>query len=174
MKHFLQGEADSTGLEIYKFVGDGWILFFPPSMSGTDLVNSLETLSATFQRKMEALVRPYLQSRPSVGLTFGVDRGPLVRLEMLDMIEYVGRSLNVAARLQAVVKDDPAPAYKVLFFGPAFSALNVPNDLWRTEIEHHRLRNIRAGESCKCVKLYLKDAMDKKPLRSLEGLSKLV
>lgn len=165
MKRLIEREAPSTGVEIYKFIGDGWILLFPPSIGGTELVNFLETLSGLFKTRLEALVVPRLQDTPAVmGLTFGIDLGPLVRMEMLERIEYIGRSLNVAARLQSTLKEsDPSPAYKVLISMPAFTAIGLPPNLWKTSVEKHALRNIRAGNERQCVKLYLKEANADEP-----------
>lgn len=40
-----------------------------------------------------------------MGLTFGADKGQMIRLFMSNQREYIGRPLNIAARLQAAVKD---------------------------------------------------------------------
>jgi class 3 adenylate cyclase len=39
-----------------------------------------------------------------MSLTFGIDSGDLIKLEMNEQAEYVGRPLNVAARLQGAAK----------------------------------------------------------------------
>ncbi|MCB2007245.1 MAG: hypothetical protein KDH93_19670, partial [Rhodoferax sp.] len=68
-----------------------------------------------------------LSSIPShLGLTFGVDEGSLVRMVMNSRREYVGRAINVAARLQSATKNmgEPAPGL-MLISNNAFVRLKI-------------------------------------------------
>lgn len=123
LRTFLRAESVGQGFEVYKFIGDGWVLLFPPTVTGEALVSFLEKLCQLFKNKINRLVVPHLQSPPSVmGLTFGIDQGELVRLVMMGNDEYIGRPLNIASRLQGSIKQkDDNPSYKVLFQNPAFT-----------------------------------------------------
>jgi len=160
VKRLLMRESQSLRFEVHKFIGDGWILLFDVGTSGEELIRFLERLSAHFKSEFERWVAPVLKRTPTVtGLTFGIDRGPLVPMVMQQRIEYIGRPLNVAARLQTAIKDrDQRPQYKVLLSKNAYSALRVPNGFRRTVIVRRSLRNINEGKECQFVKVVLRVA----------------
>ena len=160
IKKFLVDNQQLVGYKVYKFVGDGWILLFPDDVNGATLIKFLEALSALFRKEFGPVQRR-LQKRPSIiGLTFGIDKGVLIRMEMMGQTEYIGRALNVAARLQSAIKDtgDDDPAYKCLLSMHAYSDLHLPGELKdRYQRKHTKrvLRNIQGEQPCRCVKLIL-------------------
>jgi class 3 adenylate cyclase len=158
VKQFLRKKAAVLAFDPYKFIGDGWIILFPTNVSGRDLVHFLEELSSFFSRKLKRIVIPHLEHVPSIlGLTFGVDVGPLVRMRMMGKPEYLGRPINVATRLQSGIKDkDDNPAYKVLFSKPAFNRLRLTTDFRKTMPATRKLRNIRNSRRFACMKVWLK------------------
>lgn len=158
LKKFLKHQSEVLGFETYKFIGDGWIILFPPHISGITLVNFLEELSRFFMMKLKTGVIPNLEhSPPILGLTFGVDTGSLVRFTMMTKREYVGRPLNIASRLQSAIKDkDDNPANKVLFSKPSFNQLGIDRSFRKTRPVTRTLRNIRHGKRYACVKMWLK------------------
>src|SRR5437879_1589041 len=52
IKKDLQSEATKRDFEVYKFIGDGWILLFPADVAGTTLIEFLEHLCRVFKRKL--------------------------------------------------------------------------------------------------------------------------
>ena len=146
--------------EVYKFVGDGWILLFPSDTSGQQLIRFLHLLALTFENRFREHLGSILEVSPRIrGLTFGVDVGTIHRAPLFAKNEYIGRALVVACRLQAAVKEHvEVPSNKVLVSRPFFQRYlaSVP-DIQR----HHpaetvrRLRNIRNGEDFHCVMLSL-------------------
>lgn len=157
LKEFLAAEARLVGFTPYKFIGDGWVLLFPPDVRGGTLIAFLEKLSRRYRDAATEYLGGYLQRTPELmGLTFGVDRGSLVRIEMLRRLEYIGRALNVASRLQSGIKDkDAQPAYKVLFSRHSFADLHLQKGSRRAVIVKRVLRNIQDNRPCECVKLTL-------------------
>lgn len=152
----LQEQKQADILLPYKFTGDGWILLFPREIKGTRLIDYLEELSESFDVLFRVYVRPHLQITNKTGLTFGVDLGQLLRLEMMEKVEYVGRALNIACRLQgSLAAIDPSPAYKVLFSSTAFSSLGVKTSLRASQPVTASLRNVMSGEGLQCVKVDL-------------------
>jgi hypothetical protein len=125
LKNFLVGEFAPPLLQPYKFIGDGWILFLPPDISRVQLFEFLRDLSRVYDMLFDGQIRPLLQHIPSpVGLTFGVDSGELVKLEMNEQVEFLGRALNVASRLQGATKELAGDvAYKALFSKHAYNSL---------------------------------------------------
>ncbi len=94
------------GLEMYKFVGDGWILLGPHDIDRNDLFDFLHSFFCFLDMGLDGEnINNLLARRPEpMGLTFGIDSGDLIKLEMNEQIEYVGRPLNMAARLQGAAK----------------------------------------------------------------------
>jgi class 3 adenylate cyclase len=158
LKSHLRTHSSTGVFTPYKFIGDGWVILCPSDVSGPALVNFLTRLSQVFSIKFRKRVVPLLQHKPEVtGLTFGVDKGPLVRIVMNEQEEYIGRPLNVASRLQGAIKDkDDNPAYKVLFTNHAFHDLQL-NHHSRYEYKpvKRELRNIWNNQEITLVKLKL-------------------
>jgi class 3 adenylate cyclase len=157
IKSFLRSRESQDEFVLYKFIGDGWVLLFPPNVSGSALVNCLTRLSQVFSTILRGRVIPVLQQTPKVvGLTFGVDKGKLVRMTMNEQTEYIGRALNVASRLQGAIKDkDEDPAFKVLISKHAYNGLQIVPQMYKVQNVTRRLRNIRNNEKMDLVKLTL-------------------
>jgi class 3 adenylate cyclase len=148
LKEFLLEQHFRIGVEVYKFVGDGWILLFPDDISKASMMEFLTDLSKEFDMAYDS-VRKVLQRRPpTVGLTFGVDSGELVKLEMNEQSEYIGRAINVAARLQDHAKKiEPVADYQAVFSKHSFNSMASPyGDLFQVTKTKASLRNIAGGE----------------------------
>lgn len=111
LKRFLQ---KSELCEMYKFIGDGWVLLFPTDVQQASRVVAFLTELSQLCRGHLAKLEQQLSQVPKVmGLTFGIDHGPVFRLVMNRRVEYIGRALNIASRLQGKVKDiDDTPGYE--------------------------------------------------------------
>ena len=106
LKQYLASAQKDVVFDPDKFTGDGWILLFPAKTDGRVLVKFLQDLCAFFRREFQQQVLRHLATLPSIiGLTFGVEKGPLASVKMYSQWEYIGRALNVACRLQGSVKD---------------------------------------------------------------------
>ena len=154
IKNYIRLHCGISGLRRYKFIGDGWILLLPSETKGSALVDFLTGLSRRFSEELQKLVVPRLQDTPEImGLTFGVDKGRLIRFQMVGRTEYIGRPLNVASRLQGAIKDrDRHPAYKVLFSKHTYSDLAIPRDSGKVEQVKRSLRNIQGGRPLEFMK----------------------
>lgn len=161
IKDFLRTESADVGFEIYKFLGDGWILLFPVDVNGDALIQFLANLNKKFRnlyRKVDAVLTTRV---PTVGLTFGIDKGTLMFLIMNKKREYIGRPLNIAVRLQGSLKDnDDNPQYKGLISRTVYDEFN--KDTKRRLVRTHKvvkvkrkLRNIAHGDNYRCMKLRL-------------------
>jgi hypothetical protein len=134
------------GFEIYKFIGDGWILLLPTDITKIQLTDFLTRLSAEYDSFFDSIVSGLLQSNAKPkGLTFGMDQGELIRIEMNGQIEYLGRPINVASRLQGATKDLPGrPEYKALLSKNFSKLLGTRPDIG-FETVRVNLRNISRG-----------------------------
>jgi class 3 adenylate cyclase len=117
LKEALLLEGANLDMELYKFIGDGWVLLFPYKAAKDKLCHFLSVLSMAYAAQFEASIGPLLSKQPNpIGLTFGIDAGELIRLEMNENVEYLGRAINVAARLQSSTKDLPGgPVTRLCF-----------------------------------------------------------
>ena len=153
VRQFLVEQEEKGLCEVYNFIGDGWVLLLPPDSTGEAFISLLSNLSVLFERQLGNLT-DRLNSTPEVmGLTFGVDKGDLVRL-VLDgkRADYIGHPLNLAARLQAAVKDTPEdPAYRALISKNTFQDLEI-SPKYRFVKVTRKLRNM-LPETCECFEL---------------------
>ncbi|MCP3943496.1 MAG: hypothetical protein GY710_18730 [Desulfobacteraceae bacterium] len=154
MQGYLNKRSGDCDYEMYKFTGDGWILLFKYDCVGEDLFDFIRKFSIIFSKKISKLTDDFLETTPAIlGLTFGIDRGTLARFIMEQQVEYIGRPINVACRLQGSIKDkDKKPQYKVLMTKSVFK--NIKNDIKRYNYKNvtRKLRNIAGDKIYNCVK----------------------
>lgn len=161
---WLAANARSSGFVLYKFTGDGWILMFPAKgVTGKTLMAFLVRLCKKHEKYRRDFVDGHLESMPeSVGLTLGIDVGPVRKVTFATSdVEFFGRPINVACRLQAAVKDKtPGPDYRCLM------SRKVYNEFMRDITDFHFgpadrvLRNISGGERYQCYKVDFTKAME--------------
>ena len=155
LKEFLIKEADEFPFKLYKFTGDGWILLFDYDLNGKRLLSFRQRLCITFDSLYRQKILPILETPPNVvGVTMGMDRGRLIKIQMNKQDEYVGRPLNVACRLQSAIKDiDSAPANKMLMTKPLYDSIKQDVISWKFYEVTRTLRNIAGGKELHCIKL---------------------
>jgi class 3 adenylate cyclase len=157
VKRFLIERQKTLSFDTYKFIGDGWILLFPETTNGKELLQFLKDLCVFFKAQLRKEVLQYLDSPPkTTGLTFGMDKGLLGAMLMYGQREYVGRAINVACRLQSAIKDKGgSPAYKALVTNAVFNDHLAPATGYRVFKVTHTLRNIGNDAIFKCRKIEL-------------------
>jgi hypothetical protein len=157
MEKYLRTKANEYGFMVYKFTGDGWILMFDFDTSGEDLINFLQGLCHQFKMRFTKKVEDYLETPPLLsGLTFGIDRGSLIGFVMNQQMEYVGRAINVACRLQSSIKDkDKSPQYKAIITKPLFQEIRRSLKNIKQQDVKRKLRNIAGDKDVRCIKIWL-------------------
>jgi class 3 adenylate cyclase len=157
---FLDQEQLDLGFEIYKFTGDGWIFFFDPTLPTDHFVPFLHRLSDQYKASFELRLRSELSVEIDVGLAFGVDKVGLGNHTMIPLTlhkkaEYVGMPVNMAARLQAAIKDNDKPEGRVLMSAPAYKHLKygIPQRKYRIVKVERKLHNVLPIPNP--IKLYL-------------------
>ena len=87
-RHLAKAQA-TVPFDPYKFTGDGWILLFPKETNGEHLFDLLRDLCLFFEREFAQQVRQHLGIPPTpTGLTFGIDKGPLISARIFGQQEY--------------------------------------------------------------------------------------
>ena len=157
IKQYLTKKSKTEDFMLYKFTGDGWILLFDFDYPGEDLIDFLENFCDAYHMRLKNKILNILETPPDViGLTFGMDRGTLVKILMNKRNEYVGRAINVACRLQGAIKDkDSAPQYKILMTNHLYNFLKDDLSDHRCVKAKRKLRNIAGDKVVRCRKIFL-------------------
>lgn len=155
LEKYLIEQHENSGVEVYKFIGDGWILLFPEQVSKKSMMDFLTGFSNQFCL-MYDVVPDFLQDRhrPEIdGLTFGIASGDLVRLELDGRIEYIGFLMNLAARLQdSAKKVEPWRNYQAVFYKDCFNGMAPKeNHGFPVETVAASLRNLAGVEQIECI-----------------------
>jgi class 3 adenylate cyclase len=158
LKDYLRKKHSLLGFELYKFLGDGWILLFEPRPDGMEILDFLEGLSGEFLSLYRRHVKSVLTVRiPGVGITSGMDIGSCIRFVMNQQTEYTGRPLNIAARLQGNIgQRDSTPQNKILVSNNLYATFTDKKKIqrkyrvWRVT---RQLKNISGGEDYCCMKV---------------------
>jgi len=158
-KEYLAEASNKLGFELYKFTGDGWVLLFEPKYSLARILTFLSDLSKIFEKDFYESVYQYLESPPDlIGLTFGMDSGALVSIEMMDREEWVGRAINLACRLQGAIEDiDILTGYSVMISNNLYQCMKSELDFFQPELVKRRLKNIIRGGEIQCYKLSISE-----------------
>jgi class 3 adenylate cyclase len=107
MKEYLWNQAKENNADLHKFIGDGWLILFKAPYSGKTIMDVLANASAFYKNLYDNEVFPRLETLPKLsGLTFGLAEGQLIKLEMQNRLEYVGRAINLACRLQGSINEE--------------------------------------------------------------------
>lgn len=156
-RYLVKEQKRSVQFELYKFVGDGWLLLFPANTDGQRLLRFLEGLCLFFAVAFRRSLLPHLSRKPAVvGISFGIERGDLVPITMDGHREYVGRAINVACRLQAALKDKGgSPAYSALVSNRVYEGYFAEASAHRVRKVTRKLRNIDDGRDFECRRLWL-------------------
>jgi hypothetical protein len=157
IKRYLAAEQKKLEFDPYKFTGDGWILLFPGYTNGPALVVFLRRLCTFYAKEFRRRVMPNLIHAPRVsGLSFGVDKGPLIHMTMYGRREYIGRALTVACRLQSPVKDrGSSHAYRALVTSRAFREHFAGSRNLKVSPVSRILENINNNAPFRCRKIVL-------------------
>ncbi len=156
-RHLEKEQRRSVPFTSYKFVGDGWILLFPPNTDGERLLGFLEGLCLFFAVGFRRSLLPHLSRHPSeVGITIGIEAGEVTPIVMDAQQEYIGRAINVACRLQTALKEKGGdPAYSALVSNRVYREYFANTTPHRVHKVTRNLRNIAGGAEFECRRIWL-------------------
>jgi hypothetical protein len=159
LNDFLQKSSHSMHFEIYKFLGDGWILIFPENSKDSSPMPFVKELCDKYQILSDKYLAEILNIPPkTMGLTFGMDMGELTRLQMNKVVEYIGRPLNIACRLQGSISlKDKEPQNKALMSCQTYSylkkTLGIDLRPYNPVSVSRTLKNVGGSAEVSCWKL---------------------
>lgn len=132
--------------------------YFDIDYPAAELFSLLKRLCDTYKAIFKKKIRRVLSIEiDSIGLTFGLEMGRLIRFEINEKQEYIGRPINVAARLQSAIKNgDSNPEGKILMSKRAYDHVRGEvSDLYKAQTVTRKLSNVAGGESYRAIKLML-------------------
>jgi class 3 adenylate cyclase len=167
-RHLEKEQRRNVPFTLYKFVGDGWLLLFPPNTDGERLLAFLEGLCLFFAVAFRRSLLPHLSHHPTEsGITIGIELGDLVPIVMDGQQEYVGRAINVACRLQSALKEKGgSQAYSALVSNRVYREYFTNTTPHRVHKVTRKLRNIAGGAEFECRRIWLV-----RPFRASDGPS---
>jgi|GEM_PF-1078426 class 3 adenylate cyclase len=161
LKEYIVSESTKHDAEAYKFIGDGWIIFFSKPYSAKKIIQLLSGINQVFEERYKEEIFPNLNTPPEIsGLTFGLDEGQLIQLTMQEKPEYVGQPINIACRLQGAINEiDIKGGFRVFMSHRLFNNLRFGDHAHYNEPTERRLRNI---SECSNFRLYRISITDSK------------
>jgi len=146
-KNFLVKMQKSFSFEIYKFLGDGFILIFNSSVLIEQIYQFSEELVDIGGKIINLFIQDHLQKKnlPRVGITIGVDAGTLDHKNE----EYVGRAINIACRLQGKL-DLTDSVNRIIISQKVYGMINDPIVKAKFENKPKKLKNVNDGKEVPC------------------------
>lgn len=159
IKEYVFREVQKFEADIYKFTGDGWIMLFDPPYPEKNIIKFLKDINIYYENLYDNYVLVTLDIPPKIsGMTFGIDEGHLVKMKMLDRVEYIGRPLNIACRLQGVINEfDINGGYRAFLSHIAYNLLKQEADSYYPNPTERLLKNISTNPDFKCYRLAIED-----------------
>ncbi|MBN1664677.1 MAG: hypothetical protein JW943_13845 [Deltaproteobacteria bacterium] len=155
MTDYLEINKSNFSADIYKFIGDGWIILFEKPSSVDGFFKFISSINQNYEKRYINDIYPYLEKPPEIsGLTFGIDEGQLIQIRMHEKQEYIGRPINIACRLQGAINEiDIKRGFNVFMSHRLFNSLKVYElDLY-SEVTERPLRNISEGKNFRCYRI---------------------
>ncbi|MEM7027734.1 MAG: hypothetical protein AAF410_05880 [Pseudomonadota bacterium] len=137
-------------------------MLLPENTNGDEVLTLMYNISSMYYYYHWKNIDPILNIDVDItGVNFGVDKGTLISTFMHNKREYIGRALNVAARLQgSISQNDNAPQYKVLMTNSVYNdfdtnAKNIIKNEYVVEDVRRTLKNVQAEKDFRCKKIIL-------------------
>jgi DNA-binding CsgD family transcriptional regulator len=99
--------GDYSKQEIYKFLGDGFIILFEDTCTPEYVFSYVQELSESMKVVLHEFIGNNIDIElPKKGLTFGLAFGSIHKVEkVFEINEYFGRPINLASRLQSSAEE---------------------------------------------------------------------
>ena len=148
---FLERESTHFCFEIYKFLGDGYLLIFLPGQSIDTVLLFTIALVIKSLAHIKAFIEATIETKEidRTGITIGIDEGELFALKSGSHREFYGRPLNMACRLQSSM-NGKEHVNRVLLSKRCYS--NITEEDYRILCSHttRRLKNIKGQTEISC------------------------
>ncbi len=144
--------ASQSKCIIYKFVGDGFILLYRPRYK-KKIISFCEKIKNYMNKEINLIIKDYLRDYSGrTGITIGIDKGKLIKMMLHGKAEYMGKPINVASRLQSLLKL-PENANKILVTKNLQSEIKdqLKNKDYKEKIEV--LHNLYDNKEIPCIEI---------------------
>ena len=149
-------------LSIYKFLGDGWVLIIDLDTDKKKLLEDFVELCNVFSDHFNKTIEKRLSTEiKPVGLTFGLDIGEIFRILIGGTREYIGPTLNIAARLQSCIsnpnklEDDPSNQLMMVRRNYYKYFKDDVSGIYKLVKARRKLKNIKNDDTFVCTRIWL-------------------
>jgi hypothetical protein len=151
---YLHTKTKSLRFDIYKFLGDGFILLFEDRAFVDDILVFCRDLAFFCEQLLVWFKNEYLdlETLPRQGITIGIAEGPVWPIRTINVRgEFVGRPITLACRLQGAL-DKPSDINCALVQSSLYKY--VSNRLLKKACRSasYPLRNMGDGAKIKCYR----------------------
>jgi len=160
----LEKKGDNLGFSIYKFLGDGWILIIDNDTDKKALLQFFAELCIMYSDNFYKVIEKRLSTEVKpVGLTFGLDIGEIYDVRIGETKEYMGPTLNIAARLQSCIPnpkkldDDPSNQLMMIRRNYYKYFKDDVGSYYKVVKAKRRMKNIRNNDTFVCSRIWLTD-----------------
>lgn len=159
----LENNKIALCFSIYKFLGDGWVLIIDPDTDKKKLLRYFKKLCDLFSDHFNKKIEKRLSTEiKRVGLTFGLDIGEIYPVSVGGSKEYVGPTLNIAARLQSCIsnpnKMDDDPSNQLMMIRRNYFKYfeDDVDGMYKLVKARRTLKNIKNEDIFVCTRIWLK------------------
>lgn len=158
-ERFIRSRSRIMKFDVYKFMGDGWILLFGYNYSSAKIIRLAKELCNEYERLFNTCIKGLLNIQlDNVGISIGMDRGSVNKLRMNNRDEYIGRAINVACRLQGAIKEKgPPPQYNILMTNHLYQYFKPDVKGFRRLRAQRTLRNLFGDQPIQCKRIILNE-----------------
>lgn len=155
LNDYLEEKSKKVKFQIYKFIGDGFILTFPGEIEMETILRFAKDLIDTCNQKITNLIDEYTESivLPRKGITIGMDKGIVHQFELNEKIEFIGRALTLACRLQSS-QESPKVVNSILMSVSSYSEIKDQKIKQYCEKRERTFKNITGNKKIKCYELF--------------------
>jgi hypothetical protein len=136
----------------YKFVGDGFIILYRHQFS-QDLFTFMQKLNSLSCQILKEVLDKFEIKPKRFGFAYGIDRGELIKMQLLGNAEFMGEAINAATRLQAQLKADE-DACSLMVSEKVYNKIILPGNIKQIE-KKCILRNLYDDKEILCHQIWL-------------------
>jgi hypothetical protein len=152
---FLKKNATRYNYDIYKFLGDGFILIFSDSTSIDLILEFCTALTSECNAYIKEFIHLHIEAEGSIrrrGITMGVDKGYVSKLLIDGKDEYVGRPINISTRFQSSL-DGEEHTNRALLSLKLYYEIKEPNFKALCNETSRTLKNMANNSKVKCYEI---------------------
>ncbi len=158
----IENKKEALNFSIYKFLGDGWVLIIDLDTDKKKLLEYFVELCNVFSDHFNKTIEKRLSTEiKPVGLTFGLDIGEIFRILIGGAREYIGPTLNIAARLQSCIsnpnklEDDPSNQLMMVRRNYYKYFKDDVSGIYKLVKARRKLKNIKNDDTFVCTRIWL-------------------